>query len=140
MLSQRSVAFLQRELERFEYLHLRLRVDFQSDLVPQVSAAVDRVEAELEKRGLPCLEQAELYVVMPSLDDPAVLLAVELYGRTGAFPRLLMLRRDGGEHVIYSIVDCEKVRLAARSRRRTQTLETQPKGPLFPEGFGETGH
>ena len=122
MLVPRSVEFLQEKLERFEYLHARLRVDFGKPLVPQIAQAVDGVERELSHKGLPCLEQAELYVVMPSLDDPAVLLTVELFGRTGTFPRLLMLRREEGEHRIYSIVDCEKVKLAPRCKRKTQTL------------------
>ncbi len=121
MLGPGSTRFLQEKLETFEYLHHRLRIDFGKPLVPQVSGALDYVERELARRGLPCLEQSEIYAFMPPLDDPAVLLCVSLYGRTGEFPKLLMLRREQGIHVIYEIVDCERVRLSARSRRKTQT-------------------
>ncbi len=127
MLAPQSVAFLQEKLERFEYLHARLRGDFGKPLVQRVAGAVDSVERALEARGWPPLERCELYVVMPSLDDPAVLMTVELFGRTGMFPHLLMLRREGGEHRVYEVVDCERVKLQARCKRKPQT--TLPEVP-----------
>src|SRR6266496_1498454 len=108
ILGERSIAFLQEKLGAFDYVHQRLKIDFDRPISEQVVEAVNAAEAGC-KRGL--LEAygggTEIYLVPPGLTDPTILLLIELFGRTGAFPNLLLMRRDSGEYVIYDIADGE---------------------------------
>ena len=121
-LGARSAKFLQERLREFAYVHHRLKIDFDKPLLPQVVKAVDAVEGSSFGRtsGLG-LEGSVIYLVSPGLTDPAVLLIVEIFGRTGFFPNLLLMRRDDRDYVIYDIIDGDKAKLQARGRRKKQT-------------------
>jgi len=122
MLGDRSVRFLQEKLGAFEYVHERLKIDFDKPLPDQVVKAVNAAESRckgpLESYG----GGTGIYVVPPGLTDPALLLQIEIFGRTGAYPHMLLMRRDDGEFVVYDIADGEKAKLQARGRRKPQTL------------------
>ena len=125
MLGPRSLEFLQEKLGDFDYVHHRLKIDFDLPLLDQIVKAVSAVEGRacrpLESYG----GGTRIYVVPPGMTDPALLLQIEITGRTGAFPNLLLMRRDDGEFVVYDIADGEKVKLLARGRRKPQQLGVQ---------------
>ena len=104
-------------------MHCRLKIDFDRPILEQVVRTIDQAESRcrfgtLEHYG----GGTQVYVVPPGLTDCALLLLIEIFGRTGAFPNLLLLRRDDGEFVVYDVVDGEKAKLQARGRRKEQTL------------------
>jgi len=120
-LGRRSQAFLFDRLGDFRLVHHRLQIDFDKPLLDQIVRAVDAVEREcgsLESYG----GGMGVYVVPIGMTDPALLLQIEIFGRTGAFPNLLLMRREDGEFAIYGILDGERVKLLARGRRKPQQL------------------
>ena len=99
----------------------------------QVVKAVNSIEAKAEAQGA-FLEPSQIYVVPPGLTDPSLILMVELFGRTGWFPNLLLMKRVEGEYQIYDIADGEKIKLQARGRRKVQVLCPNPSNGA-PEGI-----
>lgn len=104
------------------YVHQRLQIDFSRDLMSQVSSVIDRVEMQLRVKGFPdgALEMASaIYIICPGLSDPTALIVMELFGRTGFFPNITLMKRDH-EHGSFRAYDCvvgEYVKLNARSKR-----------------------
>lgn len=105
----------------WSYVHSRLNVDFDKPLMPQIVAAVNKMEDLLLTVWGYRLEQAgRVCMVTPGLTDPAILLTLEIAGRTGEYPSLFFLKKDhsnGGYHV-YDWIDGVKLRNDARGRRR----------------------
>jgi hypothetical protein len=120
ILNTKSASFLRDNLGEFVYLHRRLRVDFHQSIKEQITGLVDSVEEELITVHHASLEQSDVYVIMPGLTDPTALLLIELYGRTGTFPNILMMRREHHEFVVYDIVDSEKMKFQSRGKRKSQ--------------------
>jgi len=115
--SEQSTAFLKEKFgENFLYVHQRLRIDFSAPMERQIVATVDAVERQLDGKAL--LERCAVYILTPGLTDPSILLVIELFGRTGAFPNLLLVRREDGDFTVYDVIDGEKFKLRARGRRK----------------------
>ena len=116
-----SVAYLKQELGEYTYLHKLFRIDFKKDLEEQIVQCVEEVDQTLfETYGRTLTSLGMVYMVAPGLTDPAILLFLELLGRTGDPPSIVMLRRDynNGGFKVYKIVNGVFFRQAARGRRR----------------------
>lgn len=102
------------------YIHRRLYVSFSNPLVPQIVNVVNEVEKILmEQHGMRLEQAGRVCMITPGLSDPAVLLAMELIGRTGEFPSMFFQKKDmkiGGYHV-YDWSDGYKLKNDARGRR-----------------------
>lgn len=81
----------------------------------QVADAVKAAEVALRARDAKLDGGASVLIVLPRLREGAVLLLAELHGRMGAFPRIVILRKDAdGTYGLPVIPDEELAKLNAR--------------------------
>lgn len=120
-LNEASLQYLQANIGAYNYVHQKIHVDFCSNLLEQVVRYVDQASKCFDLE-----EAARIYLILPSLPSPAVLIAMEIAARTGEFPSVLLLKHDlvNGGYRIYDTVDALKLKHQARDRRKVHTLNS----------------
>lgn len=110
----------------YEVETLSVGVDLNNSLSDQVRKLVDNV------KSIPLDGTVPFIITLPGLSELTAFLLAELNGRCGGFPFILQIRRAEtgtfeistslfGENNIPGVVDLERVRLKARSRRWKRT-------------------
>lgn len=104
-------------------------VDFSHPVAPQVSEMVTQAGKQLEKisGGSSLEETSRIYFITPGLSDVAVMQVVELFGRTGGLPSLILARRDRlkGGFIPYAVIHLEDVRAKSRGYRSAIPIVTR---------------
>lgn len=94
---------------------IRVQIDQNEPLEPQVSAIVDAVELSSEE-----WQTRALLINPPGYAPAAFVLLAELHGRIGHFPALLRLRPMPGAITVYEVAEVlnlQTIREHARRRR-----------------------
>lgn len=97
----------------FETESVSAHLDFETELAPQVQAALDGVALSREEWAT-----MPIVAILPGMSAAAALVVAELAGRTGALPRIAVLSRgDDGVFRLKEIIDLQQGRNVARTRR-----------------------
>ena len=99
-----------------ELENVRVQIDLDAPVAPQIVDIVDGVETRLDGTV------AGLAIVLPGMSEATAYLLAEIHGRMGGFPNIVPLRRDDemGVFVVASegVQALDRVRRAARGRRQ----------------------
>ena len=98
-----------------EIENVRVQIDLDAPVAPQIVDIVDAVETPLDGTV------AGLAIVLPGMSEATAYLLAELHGQMGGFPSIVPLRRDDemGVFIVATegVQSLDRVRRAARGRR-----------------------
>lgn len=90
-------------------------LDMEQPTPIQVADAVKHADAALRNRGARLSSEVAILIVPPRLREGVALLMAELHGRLGAFPRIVVLRKDDdGTYGLPTVAPEELGRMQAR--------------------------
>ncbi len=101
-------------LQTTETKNVKVQVDMDQPLAPQIAALVDTIGFTAEE-----WQNKSIVVNLPGLSTAAAVLIAELHGRMGYFPPVVRLKQEGTppRFVVAEVINLANVRNAARQRR-----------------------
>ncbi|GIV86168.1 MAG: hypothetical protein KatS3mg054_0197 [Chloroflexus sp.] len=101
-------------VEDVEVKTVKVQVDMDAPLAPQIAALVDTIGFTAEE-----WQNKSIVVNLPGLSTAAAVLIAELHGRMGYFPPVVRLKQEGTppRFVVAEVINLANVRNTARQRR-----------------------
>lgn len=101
-------------LQTTEIKTIKVQVDVEQPLPPQISALVDTIGFTADE-----WQNKPMVINPPGLSTAAAVLMAELHGRMGYFPPIIRLKQEGTppRFVVAEVINLADVRNAARQKR-----------------------